>query len=129
MEIKTSQDKGKVPVTVFKLKGNLTSEVELQEQAKAAYQAGTRHILLDLSDVPYTSSAGLRALHYMFSLFRTTSDETDQQMRSGITAGTYISPHLKLYKPNTHVTEVLKTAGYDMFLQIHTDYKKAIASF
>jgi hypothetical protein len=25
--------------------------------------------------------------------------------------------------------EVLKTAGYDMFLEIHTDYKKALASF
>jgi hypothetical protein len=130
MEIKISQENGKVPVTVFKVKGNITSETELQEQAKAAHTSGTQNLLLDLSEVPYMSSAGLRALHHIFSLLRSsTSGENDQKMRAGITAGTYASPHLKLYKPNAHVTEVLKTAGYDMFLEIHDDYKKAIASF
>jgi anti-anti-sigma factor len=128
MEINVSQDNGKVPVTIFKIKGDITSEVELQDQANAAHEAGSHHILLDLSEVPYMSSAGLRALHYIFSILRTHGD-SDRATREGIASGTYVSPHLKLYKPNNHVLEVLKTAGYDMFLQIHNDYKKAIASF
>jgi len=128
MEISVSQEQGKVPIAVLKVKGNVTSENELQEKAMEVHDSGTHHILLDLSEVPYMSSAGLRALHYIFSLLR-THGETDQATKAGITAGTYLSPNLKLYKPNKHVTEVLKTAGYDMFLEIHQDYKKAIQSF
>ena len=128
MEINLSQEQGKVSVSVFKVKGNITSEVGLQEKAKEVHDAGIHHILLDLSEVPYMSSAGLRALHYIFSLLR-THEESAQATKAGIAAGTYLSANLKLYKPNKHVTEVLKTAGYDMFLEIHTDYKKAIASF
>ena len=128
MEINLSQAQGNVSVTVIKIKGNITSEVELQEKAKEVHDSGIHHILLDLSEVPYMSSVGLRALHYIFSLLR-THEESDQATKAGIAAGTYLSPNLKLYKPNKHVTEVLKTAGYDMFLEIHTDYKKAIASF
>jgi len=128
MEINISHEHGKTPVAVLKIKGNLTSEAELQEKAEAVHNAGTHHILLDLSEVPYMSSAGLRALYSIFSLLRTHGD-SDQAAKAGIAAGTYLSPNLKLYKPNKHVTEVLKTAGYDMFLEIHQDYKKALASF
>jgi anti-anti-sigma factor len=128
MEINISQDQGKVPVTVIKVKGNITSGGELQEKAEEVHEAGIHHILLDLSEVPYMSSSGLRAIHHIFSLLR-THGESDQATIAGIAAGTYLSPNLKLYKPNKHVAEVLKTAGYDMFLEIHTNYKKAIASF
>ena len=128
MEINVSQDQGKVPVTVLKLNGNLTSEVELQEHAQKAHDGGSHYILLDLSEVPFMSSSGLRALHYIFTLLKTASDD-DKAEKAGIVAGTFVSPHLKLFKPTQHVLEVLKTAGYDMFLEIHTDYKKAIASF
>ena len=128
MEINLTQEQGKVPVVVLKVKGNITSEVELQAKAKEAHDAGSHHILLDLSDVAYMSSAGLRALHSIFSMLRTHS-ESDQATKAGIAAGTYLSPNFKLYKPNKHVMEVLKTSGYDMFLEIHQDYKKAIQSF
>lgn len=128
MEITVLQEQGKVPVTVFKIKGNVTSDVELQEQAQKAHASGTHYILLDLSEVPYMSSAGLRALHSIFSLLR-THGASNEETKAGITSGTYLSPNLKLYKPNDHVREVLKISGYDMFLEIHTNYDKAIASF
>lgn len=127
MEIQLSQEQGNVPVSVFKLKGNLTSEVELQKQAEAVHKAGIHHILLDLSELAFMSSAGLRALHHIFSVLR--HRENTEDAKKGITAGTYLSPNLKLYKPNKNVLEVLKTSGYDMFLEIHHDYKKAIESF
>ena len=40
-----------------------------------------------------------------------------------------MSPHLKLVKPTPHVLEVLKSAGYDMFLEIHRDLRQALDSF
>jgi 2-iminoacetate synthase ThiH len=128
MEINVSQDQGRVSVTVLKIIGNLTSESELAAQADKAHDAGSHHILLDLSEVPYVSSSGLRALHYIFTLLKTAEDNKTAE-KEGIVSGSYVSSHLKLLKPNKHVLEVLKTAGYDMFLEIHTDYQKAIASF
>jgi hypothetical protein len=130
MQITISQEQARVPVTVFRLKGDLTSEAQLQSQAKEAYDSGARHILLDLKEVPYMSSAGLRAIHQIFMMLRSdTPAESDQAMKAGISAGTFTSPHLKLLNPTKHVREVLKTAGYDMFLEIHQDHKKALASF
>lgn len=130
MEITVSNDQGRVPVTVFHLKGDFTSEQELLSQARQSYQADTRYILLDLDGVPYMSSSGLRTLHQIFDMLRQdTPVQSDQYVTKGITTGTFTSPHLKLLKPSNHVMEVLKTAGYDMFLEIYHDYKKAIASF
>ena len=130
MKISVSQEQGRVPVTVFHIDGNLTSEEELQEMATQAYEAGTRNILLDLTDVPFMASAGLRALHYIYTLLRTDApDESPGAVRKGIASGSWTSPHLKLLKPNRNVLEVLRTTGYDMFLEILTDRKHAIESF
>ena len=130
MKISVSQEQGRVPVTVFHIDGNLTSEEELQEMARQAYEGGARNILMDLTDVPFMASAGLRALHYIYTLVRAdTPEESDGVVRKGIAAGTWTSPHFKLLKPNRNVLEVLRTTGYDMFLEILTDRKQAIASF
>ncbi len=130
MKISVSQEQGRVPVTVFHIDGNLTSEEELQEMARQAYEGGARNILLDLTDVPFMASSGLRALHYIYTLLRTDApEESAGAVRKGIASGTWMSPHLKLLKPNRNVLEVLRTTGYDMFLEILTDRKQAIASF
>ncbi|GAB4435582.1 MAG: hypothetical protein OHK0015_26590 [Chloroflexi bacterium OHK40] len=130
MDIFVAQAQGRVPVTVFRIRGPITSNVELEQQARAAYDAGARNILLDLSEVPYIATYGLRALHYIYTLLRTSApEESDAAVHAGISAGTFTSPHLKLLKPSAHALEALKVAGYDMFLEIHRDYDKAIASF
>lgn len=130
MDITITKDQGRVPVTVFHLSGDLTSDQELLSQANEAYQADTRFILLDLAGVPYMSSSGLRALHQIFDMLRRdTPVQSDRVVTKGITSGTFTSPHLKILNPSNHVMEVLKIAGYDMFLEIHRDYRKAIASF
>jgi anti-anti-sigma factor len=128
MEIAVKQERAKVPVTVFQLKGDLTSEEPLRSQVEAAHNSGAHHLLLDLTNVQYISSAGLRALHHAYSLLR---DQTTAQsdVPRGILAGTYHSPHLKLLKPSKNAMKALSVAGFDMFLEIHDDYKKAIASF
>lgn len=127
--IDVSLEQGRVPVTVFHLKGDLNHEEPLQSRAKEAYQAGMRHLLLDLTAVPYISSAGLRALHQVYMLLRNSADESDQDIKQGITAGTYKSAHLKLLKPSKNAVKALSVSGYDMFLEIHKDLAGAVASF
>jgi anti-anti-sigma factor len=103
MEISVSQRTARVPVTVFHVKGEITVESHglLQEQADAAVEAGTRDLLLDLQGVPYISSAGLRAIHYIHTLLRgVTPEESKEAVSEGLRAGTYTSAHLKLLKPN-----------------------------
>ena len=130
MEIVVTRDEGRVPVTVFQLKGDLANEEPLRSQASEAYEAGTRNLILDLNDVPYITSSGLRVMHYVFDLLRSDSpDESDEAVREGIASGRYKSPHLKLLKPSKNALKALSVSGYDMFLEIHKNYKEAIASF
>ncbi|HXF61989.1 MAG TPA: STAS domain-containing protein [Caldilineaceae bacterium] len=127
MEIEVSREQGRVPVSVLRLKGALISEEELQQRAKEEYDAGARYMLLDLSDVPYMASAGLRALHFIYSLLRPSGDAAEA--RKGLVEGTYTSRHLKLLKPSKHAQEALQVAGYDMFIESFQDRAQAIASF
>ena len=132
METVVTHEQGRVPVTVLHVKGEIdvSSYEQLQAKAKEAYEAGTRDLLLDLSQVTYISSSGLRALHHIFTLLRTDSPaESDAAMGKGLRDGTWTSPHLKLLNPQVGLLEVLRTAGFDMYLEIHRDLKKAVASF
>lgn len=132
MEIVVSEEEARVPVTVFQLNGDLTAETDAQlfQQAEKAYEAGMRDLLLDLGKVSLVSSAGLRAIHQIFVLLNEDAPETDAEtMRAGIRQGTYHSPHLKLLNPSSSVQQVLKTTGFDMFLDIYSSRRKALASF
>jgi len=132
MQIHTSTHTGRVPVTVFHLEGDLDMESyeQLQQQATEAFEAGSRHMLLDLSKVKYVSSSGLRAIHHIFTMLRAKDPrESDSEVRAQIAAGTYHSPNLKLLKPSSKVSQVLAAAGFDMFLEIHSDLRTALASF
>ena len=129
MNISTLKELGKVTVTVLRVSGPITDGAELVAHAQAAFDKGSRAMLIDLSQVPYMATAGLRALHTIYQLLRDASNENAGAVGAGIAAGTYTSPHLKLLNPNEHVLEALKTAGYDMFLQIHRHYQEALDSF
>ncbi len=132
MNIAVSQQPGRVPVTVFRITGEINTNTyeQLQEQARQAFTAGTRNLLLDLSEVPYVSSAGIRALNNIFNLLRTEAPgESAEAMSKGLRDGTFKSPHLKLLNPSDMVVKTLNMAGVDMFLEIHSDFDAAIASF
>ncbi len=130
MELSVSQAQGRVPVTVLHVKGNIdsTSYQEFQTQAETLIADGAHELLVDLREVPYMSSAGLRALNQIYNKLRASTEDTNT-VTKGVTAGTYKSPHLKLLSPSARVLETLKMSGFDMFLDIHSTLDAAVASF
>lgn len=134
MEIKVSKESARVPVTVMHVDGNIDSSTyeKFQSTAKQLIDEGARYILVDLTHAPFVSSAGLRALHTLFNELRSRNPEanlTDEQMRRGISAGTYKSPHLKLLNLSPETKTAFETSGFDMYIETFTDKKNAISSF
>jgi anti-anti-sigma factor len=132
MEIKVTEERGKVPVSVMHVVGSIDSGTyeAFQSKADELIQAGTRHLLIDLEQVPLVTSAGLRALNNIFNRLRQLApDMSDEEMHKGINAGTYKSPHLKLLKPSKATTLALEHSGFSMFMESFTDLKAAIDSF
>ena len=52
-----------------------------------------------------------------------------QEVRKGISAGTYKSPHLKLSSLSRETKTAFELSGFDMFIETHTDMKAAVDSF
>jgi len=120
MSILIGQEQGSVSVTVLKIDGDLDASTfkDFQDQATEIINAGASNLLLDMSDVGFMGSAGFRAIHAIANML-----DTDQK------EGWSKSEHVKLLNPKGEVARVIKTLGFDSFLEIHDDRKTAIASF
>ncbi len=134
MEIKVSTENGRVPITVLHVDGNLDASnyQKFESLAKSLIDGGTRYLLVDLSHAPFVSSAGLRALHSLFNELRSRNPDgnlSDEQVKKGISAGTYKSPHLKLLNLSPETKAAFETSGFDMYIETFTDLKAALASF
>ncbi len=134
MKIKVSTENGRVPITVLHVDGNLdaSNSQKFQSTAKELIDKGARYILVDLSHAPFVSSAGLRALHTLFNELRSRNPDanlSDEQVKKGISAGTYKSPHLKLLNLSPATEAAFETSGFDMYIETFIDMKTAIASF
>ena len=132
MEIRILTAQGRVPISVFHIAGDIDTHTyqELEARAEQAHTDGAGNIVLDLTNVGYVSSAGIRAINHIYWLLRTSAPgESDEAAREGIRAGTFKSPHLKLVNLNQRVSDALTTAGVDMFLEFHPDLASAVDSF
>ena len=132
MEITISHEQGHLPVTVFHVTGEIdvNTHEQLEQRARQEYAAGMRNLLVDLRGVTFLSSAGLRAIHGLFLLLRSdASGENDAAISRGLRDGTFKSPHLMLLSPQPVVLQSLSYAGFDMYLQIHHDLRKAVDAF
>ena len=132
MEITVTTMQGRIPVQVVRAQGNIDSSnyETFQAKAKELIDGGARHILLDFTDAPYVSSAGLRAIQTIFNQLRAFDDGiSDEEVHKGINAGTYKSPNLKVTNLSKATKEIFSMSGFDMFIETFTDVKTAIASF
>ncbi len=127
MNIPVTQAQGKVPVTILAPDNrlNLGTADELQAAAQASIDAGARYMLLDLTNVPSTTSAGLRTIQLIARSIDQASGDTPRQGE----AGQRKSRRLKLLKPSPEVEGILAIAGFDVFLEIYRDLQTAIDSF
>ena len=134
MEIKTFTEKGEVLVTVMHVDGNIDSStfMEFQNKADELIDNGAQFMLVDLAHVPYVSSAGMRALQHIYEKLRAlhpASDVSDDEVKKGVSAGTYHSPRLKLLNPTKEAAKTFEMTGFDMYIESFSDKAKAIASF
>lgn len=134
MEIKVSTENGRVPVTIVHVDGNIDSSTYQAFQAKVdqLINDGAHYILIDLAHAPYVSSAGFRVLHQVFNRLRSlnpSSNLSESDIKKGISAGTYKSPHLKLLNLSRETRTTFEMSGFDMFIETYDDKNKAIASF
>jgi anti-anti-sigma regulatory factor len=93
---------------------------------------GARYILVDLSKVPFVSSAGLRALHNIQNELRVLHPDStlsDAEIKQGIARGTYKSPHLKLLNLSKETRTAFELSGFYLFIEAFTDKHIAIAAF
>ena len=134
MNILVSTANARVPVTVMQVEGNIDAQSYEQFQAKAEelIEGGARYLLIDLSRSPFVSSAGLRALHQIFNKLRasdTQNPTSEADVRRGINAGTYKSPHLKLLNLSKETKTAFDLSGFDMFIETHNEMQAALDSF
>ncbi len=136
MEITVTTLRGKVPVAMVTPHGEVDASnyTDLVRKVEGLIGEGALDFLIDLSDVPFMSSAGLVALH---SLAMTLRGEKTIDPKTGWAALKSITPsrgrgpqqHLKLLSPQPNVAETIEKAGFDQFFTIFTDVKQALASF
>jgi anti-anti-sigma regulatory factor len=136
MEISFEEAQGKVPVTVMHLRGQLDASnyLEVITRAKEKHEAGTRDLLLDLSDLPFMASSGLIALHSValimsgaeppdpehgWAAFRTVARDIHGS----------VAQHCKLLNPQPSVVKTLEITGFKAFVEIYTDLEQALAAF
>ena len=110
LSITSSQAHNNADVTIFHLSGALdaTGEDALCEQARVAFEGGAKSLLLDLQNLTYISSAGLRSLHNIFKMC--TPEEEIKLARENDEP--YKTPYFKLAGASPDVYSVLNIAGF-----------------
>ena len=120
LNITIERAQGRVPVTVLRIEGDIdaASYKTLQDKAAEVIDEGSTHILLDLAGVKYMGSAGFRAIHAIANML--TDDPSP---------GLEKYKNLKLLSPTDAVARVIKTLGFDIYLDIQKDRESAVNSF
>jgi len=122
-------------VAVIQLHGAMNGK-KLVAEAQKLYDAGTRNLVLDMSELTFISSAGLSALHHIALVYRGEDQPTFKEDRTAIHAmreeregGFQFQEHVKLLNPSEAIQDVLDIVGFKTFFEIFTDLDAAMASF
>jgi anti-anti-sigma factor len=135
MEVKVSKEQGKVPVSVIHIKGDLdaSSYLQLVNAAQELYDSGVKHLLLDMTDMLFISSAGLASLHIVTKMFRGEKTDTDEGWNTfkdiDRDRDSGMQSQVKLLNPSPEVDSVLDTVGFKHFFEVYTDLNEAVQSF
>lgn len=113
LQISVSPQQGSENVAVLSLKGELDGSTykDLQAKTDEIIAGDTTNLLIDMSNLDYIGSAGLRALH--------TASKNSKEKGGAV----------KLLNPSDSADRVLKTLGFNEFFEIYQDLDVAISSF
>jgi len=132
LETTIEQVDARVPLTVIALDGELDASnfESLVETVRQQYDAGTRALLLDLTDLTFMASSGLVALH---SIVRIMHGEPPVDPEAGwsalhATASSGSQREVQLCAPQPAVERVLARTGLDRLFVVHPDRSSAIAA-
>jgi anti-anti-sigma factor len=107
----TVQDYKRVSVMAVSGRVDSATAPDLEAELKKLVDSDKTQIVLDLKDVEYMSSAGLRA------------------MVSTLKAVKRVNGDLRLAAPSPRVEEVLRLAGLTSIFSVHPSREAAVASF
>ena len=126
-QVRQTQQEGRVPITVFQLEGELDSKSfeSFQKEALQSIEAGTQYAVLDMSQLRYISSAGLRSL---LTIAKALAAKGGMDTK-GSGSSAFKSPYLKLFNPPDNVRQALDLMGFTMSMEIYTELTDAVASF
>jgi anti-anti-sigma regulatory factor len=137
MNITVEQAQGRVPVTIMGLHGELdgSNYLDVIDKAKELYDAGTRDLLIDMSNVTFMASSGVVALHSIALLLQGQEPPDPEYGWSAFHAierdrDSGVQEHVKILNPHPDVDRTLEMTGLKgRFFEIYTDQGAAIASF
>lgn len=110
MEITTEQVAG---ITVVYLRGEIKSSTsgEVMDSLVDLVKGGATKLLLNMKDVGFISSAGLRSILVASKLLKNSGGQ------------------MRLCNANETVAKVLETSGFTSLVNMHSDESKAMAAF
>src|SRR5512143_464721 len=136
MEITVSTQQGTVPVAVVQPHGDVDASnyAQLVSKVESLQKDGARDFILDLSDVPFMSSAGLVAMHTIAIMLRGEKPADPQSGWAALKSidrskETGMQRHVKLLAPQQYVADTFDKAGFTQFFEIFNDLQTAVASF
>lgn len=136
MEITVSTQQGNAPVTVVQPHGDVDASnyTDLVNKVETLHKDGATDFVIDLSDVPFMSSAGLVALHSIAIMLRGEKPADPSSGWGALKAmdrdrDRGVQQHVKLLKPQQYVAETFDKAGFTQFFEIFDDLGQAMASF
>ncbi|MBK6792506.1 MAG: STAS domain-containing protein [Anaerolineales bacterium] len=123
-------------ITVVHLVGDVDSSnyTDVIAKAQELFDDGVRNLLLDLTQVPYVSSAGLMALHTVARIYSGHSLQGKDGGRPifraiNLKEDASAREHVKLLNPQPAVDQVLDVVGLKQFFEIFADLDTAVGSF
>jgi anti-anti-sigma factor len=128
MQITTEQIQANVPIAILRLSGDLdgSNYRDVIAKAQELHAAGARHLIIDLTNVPFMSSAGIVALH-------NAAPDVENGWRALKAVGSAeeagMQAQVKLLNPGPRVTKVLDQTGLLSFFPVFEDQAAALASF
>ena len=115
LDINVSEERG-VSILHLKRPVDANTQKDLEGMAEEIISGGADRILLDLTEVSFMGSAGLRVLHVIAGKFG--GDSQSEKFA-----------HVKLLNPSDEVRRVLKTLGFDDYIDVYDNLDQAITSF